>query len=271
MKKVQPVSIKVEASLDVTDLDEIESPSDSLPLGMQNNKIESTGKSKMYSGESGKSTESDRTDSPTADPITTAVHSFSGTEFTRKLSKTLIDFEKIPSSVLDAYKLLFEAVDTDKSGSIDKTELKNCFRDIKAEVSIEQIDYLMKLMDTSGDGKVSFDEFAVMMWNVATGTIVLPQFDGKKLTKWGKARNRIFMFLENPSSSNQAQVFSVFMMFIIAINCLTFIIETEPEYHRRPSQFISVMDVLSLIMFTVDYLLRLLTCPDSKLSFIVNG
>mmetsp|Transcript_24183 Transcript_24183/g.38737 ORF Transcript_24183/g.38737 Transcript_24183/m.38737 type:complete len:443 (-) Transcript_24183:144-1472(-) len=57
-------------------------------------------------------------------------------------------------------KLMFELFDTDRSGMIDREELKNVFRTIDSNVwTEEKLDEMMKDFDKNGDGKLTMGEF----------------------------------------------------------------------------------------------------------------
>merc|ERR1711879_21818 len=57
-------------------------------------------------------------------------------------------------------KKKFEEYDTDGSGQIDKDELKVLLTKVVGEApSDEEVDKMMKSVDSSGDGKVDFKEF----------------------------------------------------------------------------------------------------------------
>ena len=65
-----------------------------------------------------------------------------------------------------ALRRLFDEFDTDKSGSISNSDLRKLINDagFGDDVSDDEIEQLIARVDTSGDGKVSFDEFlAVFM------------------------------------------------------------------------------------------------------------
>lgn len=60
-------------------------------------------------------------------------------------------------------KQLFEAYDADNSGELDKEEIKKLINDTCSEMGCAQaedseIDEMVKLFDTSGDGLFNFDE-----------------------------------------------------------------------------------------------------------------
>lgn len=70
-------------------------------------------------------------------------------------------------------KQVFEAVDIDKSGYIDRSELALMLKNIAAETANEppteeNIKHVMDAVDESSDGRVSYDEFKVMIREILT-------------------------------------------------------------------------------------------------------
>jgi len=56
----------------------------------------------------------------------------------------------------------FDHIDKDHSGQLDKSEVKTLLKEVGAsdKLSDADIDHIIKTIDKSGDGKVSFEEFA---------------------------------------------------------------------------------------------------------------
>lgn len=85
-------------------------------------------------------------------------------------------------------------------------------------------------------------------------------------------KQKIWSLLEDPSSSYGARLFSVAMMLVIILSALTFCLESLPQYYHEDSIEFTVWDgfeMLFVAVFTIDYLLRLFSCPQ-KLVFIVQ-
>ena len=73
-----------------------------------------------------------------------------------------------PAKMAEVCKAAFGAVDIDGSGSINATELMTAMKAMSADAQIpepnqEQCDEAMKALDTNNDGKVSLDEFTVLV------------------------------------------------------------------------------------------------------------
>ena len=60
-------------------------------------------------------------------------------------------------------KEAFDLFDSDKSGSIDKTELKNALQNLGIDNKNHTLTTMMKDLDTDNSGTVTFDEFIEMM------------------------------------------------------------------------------------------------------------
>ena len=68
----------------------------------------------------------------------------------------------------EVVKAAFGAVDTDGSGCINSNELSNAMTLMSADAGIPapnqaQCDEAMKALDTNNDGKITSDEFAVLV------------------------------------------------------------------------------------------------------------
>lgn len=92
----------------------------------------------------------------------------------------------------------------------------------------------------------------------------------------GSLRKKVFIFLEQPSASKLGKIFSVFVLAVIITVTISFVLESMPEFNVTPSHCdlsqLTVQDctpvpgpgfndleVFGITIFTVDYLLRVLT------------
>lgn len=82
---------------------------------------------------------------------------------------------------------------------------------------------------------------------------------------------RIWLFLDDPSSSKPAQVFSLSMILLITFSVIVFCLESLPRFYVETlSSDTTIWDEIEfvcVVIFTSEYLLRLLTCP-SKTAFL---
>jgi Ca2+-binding EF-hand superfamily protein len=56
-------------------------------------------------------------------------------------------------------KDIFDEIDTDKTGKLDKTELLKAFRKAEPTATEKQVEDMIKFADKNGDGEVDFEEF----------------------------------------------------------------------------------------------------------------
>ena len=74
-------------------------------------------------------------------------------------------------------------------------------------------------------------------------------------------RAQVWDFMENPSSSLAAYIISISILLLILLCSITFCLETvESLSHARPA--FHIIEVVSVICFTVEYVIRLFTCPE---------
>ena len=92
-----------------------------------------------------------------------------------------------PEYADDELRVVFSAIDTDKSGYIELEELKFALNKMSLDsggVTDEKVKKMLTFGDTDGDAKVSFDEFRQIINGAASPT--------KKRRRWGL---RIFLIL----------------------------------------------------------------------------
>jgi len=59
----------------------------------------------------------------------------------------------------DQLKEMFEAIDTDRNGLIDRLEMKQAIAKRGASLSDAEFEKLFSAADANGDGQVNFEEF----------------------------------------------------------------------------------------------------------------
>ena len=73
-----------------------------------------------------------------------------------------------PSKLTDAaLKEAFDAIDTDRSGTLEESELTEAIKRANPSATDETVKQLMKYADKDGDGSITFDEYCQIM---RTGT-----------------------------------------------------------------------------------------------------
>eukprot|EP00927_Polykrikos_kofoidii_P066990 TRINITY_DN6253_c0_g1_i1.p1 TRINITY_DN6253_c0_g1~~TRINITY_DN6253_c0_g1_i1.p1 ORF type:complete len:589 (-),score=81.18 TRINITY_DN6253_c0_g1_i1:140-1906(-) len=88
-----------------------------------------------------------------------------------------------------------------------------------------------------------------------------------------RLRVTMYMVLEEPQSSLQAQLLSVFVMVCTLISIFVFILETMPELESIPKGFWAVVETLCTVIFSIEFVCRLLVCDidgGSVIRFLRN-
>uniref|UniRef100_A0A7S2S5R2 Ion transport domain-containing protein n=1 Tax=Mucochytrium quahogii TaxID=96639 RepID=A0A7S2S5R2_9STRA len=98
------------------------------------------------------------------------------------------------------------------------------------------------------------------------GFLVLQDDEIVKLT----LKQRMWAFLDDPSSSDGAQIFSLALMMVITFSVVVFCLESLPMFYLDAEDDNSIwawIETICVIIFTVEYVLRLISCPN-KLKFL---
>ena len=84
------------------------------------------------------------------------------------------------------------------------------------------------------------------------------------------SRRRIWNAFEDPGSSNFAYYLAVFYIALIFTSCLVFCIETLPEYRLtgKSANSFKGIETFSVVMFTIEYVLRSVCCPNWRKFFV---
>ena len=61
---------------------------------------------------------------------------------------------------------VFRAADSDGSGYLDRSEFRNCLKSAELGLTKKDINMLMAEVDIDGDGKITYDEFVPLCFNV---------------------------------------------------------------------------------------------------------
>lgn len=74
-------------------------------------------------------------------------------------------FKKIPQEKLQSHIILrFNSYDTDGSGSLDRTEMREAMAEMGRRPSETELDDMIKIADTDGDGTVTLEEFSLYIF-----------------------------------------------------------------------------------------------------------
>ncbi|MDY6893365.1 MAG: ion transporter, partial [Chloroflexota bacterium] len=84
--------------------------------------------------------------------------------------------------------------------------------------------------------------------------------------------DKIFMKLKSiieEDDTMAGKVFDFFIQFVIVLSLLSFSIETLPDLSDKTTGILRIIEIVTVAIFTVEYLLRLFVA-DKKLSFVFS-
>lgn len=76
-------------------------------------------------------------------------------------------------------------------------------------------------------------------------------------------RKKVFDLLDVQSTTLTGKLIDWFLMTLIAVNVIAVIMETEPWFHQMFEPYLFRLEVFSVIIFTIEYFLRLWSCPEN--------
>jgi len=83
-------------------------------------------------------------------------------------------------------------------------------------------------------------------------------------SRWPKRQQRwrivTYLMLEEPRTSRAAQALSMVILVCIIVSITAFMLETMPELKRVPPSVWDALEVISTVVFTFEYIARLLVC-----------
>jgi len=85
------------------------------------------------------------------------------------------------------------------------------------------------------------------------------------MKNWNEIKSRIWEILE-PAINNDipSKVFDCFILMLISLNVLAVIFGTVPSIQEHYSRFLAGFETISVLIFTVEYVLRLVTCTTDQ-------
>ena len=151
--------------------------------------------------------------------------------------------------------------------------MENCFKLVGHKASDADLD-------------IDMLEFTIIMYNLcgfapAGENAVILKADlgdddtGALSINSGKVgiRGKLWLLIEEPGSSRLASAISVFIMFLVFYSCLMFAIESLPEMKVEPylsswGPLLKLSEVLCVVVFTIEYVVRLAVVPGTVLEKI---
>jgi voltage-gated potassium channel len=80
-----------------------------------------------------------------------------------------------------------------------------------------------------------------------------------------KIRRHVFEILEVSKAGNlPSKIFDIFIITLISLNILAVIMETVESLMFRWGKFFEIFEIISVVIFTVEYLLRLWSCTSDR-------
>ena len=81
-------------------------------------------------------------------------------------------------------------------------------------------------------------------------------------------KKRIWEILETHEPDDRvSKYFDFFVILLVTLNVAAFILETEKDIYNEYNQFFEIFELVAVVIFTIEYLLRLITCnsdPEYK-------
>jgi len=113
-------------------------------------------------------------------------------------------------------------------------------------------------------------------WGFYTHTLVLaPRVATRErmLARVLADRRQLWMLLEDPASSQPAQVLSLFTVATIFISVVGYVLETVPDFYFYSVDLWFTIECVCSIIFTIEYVLHVMVCNEggiSKLQYILQ-
>lgn len=86
-------------------------------------------------------------------------------------------------------------------------------------------------------------------------------------------KRKVFELID-PSSADdtESRIFNFGMLILVTLNVIAVMLETEEAFYSRHQTFLNTFDVISVGIFTIEYILRIWSCTeDPKFKHPVNG
>jgi voltage-gated potassium channel len=89
----------------------------------------------------------------------------------------------------------------------------------------------------------------------------------KKLT----LRNKTYQILERESHSTVAKIVHYFLMLLIFLTVIAVILESDPDIYNRYQNLFYVLEILAIVVFSIEYILRVWSSAELKKYQSFNG
>ena len=189
--------------------------------------------------------------------------------------------QRVNANTLQEYQVIFDVLDDDQSGSISIQEMESAFRQMGIKANSEQIRHLLHEIDEDDNGELDVEEFSVMLQRLSEGEKLVKHdsptmeseindlmSEDRKQTfcpaPVAKLRAAVWSVAGDGGHSWMSTAFIVFVMSLIFVSCAVFIMESMPDFYRVPASMELFIEIeqFCIICFTVEFFLRLFSCPD---------
>ncbi|KAA0147765.1 hypothetical protein FNF29_07110 [Cafeteria roenbergensis] len=177
--------------------------------------------------------------------------------------------KKLNQQDIERYRALFRALDTSNDGEIQVEVLELRLTSMGLVTAREELGDLLHDIDVNGNGVIDFEEFVVLMQTLTAtvGDVEAAQRDLSGSCLRGRVGERmnwrelIWSILEDPGMSRCARFTGVWMSLAITISTISLVMETMPNLDSWKDAF-HVIEVMVTVVFTLEILLRVVTCPS---------
>ena len=78
-------------------------------------------------------------------------------------------------------------------------------------------------------------------------------------------KKRVYEIVEGAQPGDRAsEIFDIFIISLICLNVVALIVETVEEVHQVSPQAFRIFEIISVVIFTVEYLLRVWSCTTDE-------
>ena len=183
--------------------------------------------------------------------------------------------EKIlDSDTLYEYRQIFDHLDGDSSGEISLREMEKAFDEMGIDATKSEIRHMVLDIDEDSNGYIDFQEFSTMLFRLSTGTALrkssglddadsaVQNWCSRTCPRLQTFRYHTFTLLDDPMANKPALFVGSIIMMTIFLSSAAFIVETHLFFHKKHNNVFDSIEAVCVIIFTVEYVLRLLCCPS---------
>lgn len=182
--------------------------------------------------------------------------------------------EKERQRQLAKYMAVFEALADRKMGGVPINDLEDLFAQAGLAVARTEVGQLSYEADSDGNGSLDFGEFCVVLDRLSEyhkhkqHGIMLPNAKGSFLFGTEGAslpmREVVWRTLEDPTFSRMSRVVGSILFSSIALAIIVYVLQSEPAIELQNRTVFRVLEIVCLVVFMFEYLVKLATCPSYR-------